>query len=130
MSKLNLILFLAGILMGSIFTGAVFAQRPGNADDPLIAKSYLQIATGYRQISINEGQSLSLKSGEEIVLVSGDIRLECPGDFFAHDISKGKLHKNPERVEKEHLVIFISNSSITVNARGDSIILVRGIAVE
>lgn len=122
--------FLLGLLAGILITGVAYAARPGEVDDPLISLSYLRTATSFNRVVMNDGEEIEIAPGEEFILIDGKIKLECPGDFKAHDISRGKLLDNPDSVDKNHLIIFTANSMITVIGKGEAECLVRGLILD
>ena len=130
MKKSTLIWFLTGLLIGSLFVGAAYAASPGDVEDPIVSLSYLKAGVAFTQVTLNDGEKLSLSPGEEFILLEGNVRLECVGDFTACNISKGKSSRNPTGLDRNHLIIFTGNSSVSVIAKGKATCLVRGITLE
>ena len=122
--------FLSGLLAGILITGVAYAARPGEVDDPLISLSYLRTAVSFNPVVLNDGEEINIAPGEEFILIDGQIKLECPGNFKAHDISRGKLLDNPDSVDKNHLIIFTANSMITGIGKGEAECLVRGLILD
>ncbi len=110
--------------------GVAYAAHPGDVEDPLVSLSFLKSGVGFEQVTLNDGEKLSVSPGEEFILVEGTVRFESVGQYSACDISKGKSFRNPREIEPNHLVIFTGNSSVTVTAKGKATCLVRGVVLE
>lgn len=129
--KPELVLWIiAGILIGVCFTGAAFAARPGEVDDPLISLSYLKTAGGFQFTQLDEGEQIDIAPGQEFVLIKGELRLECPCDFKLYDLTRGKSYKNPRSIGEGSLSVFIGNSAVTIHAGSGLECLLRGFARE
>ena len=126
----NVAWFVAGLVLGTILVGAAYAARPGEVDDPLISLSYLKTGTAFEYVILNDGEKIEIAPGEEFILLDGGIKLECVGDFQACDITRGKSYNNPPDVDKNHLVVFLGNSKVSVFAKGEAECLVRGVVIE
>ena len=130
MKRSGLLWFLTGLLIGTLLTGAAFAARPGEVEDPLISLSYLKAGAAFTQVTLNDGEKIKIAPGEEFLLVDGGIRLQCVGDFYAHNISKGKSYRNPKSVDRGHLIIFTGNSNISIIGNPEAECLVRGFVLD
>ena len=126
----GLIWLLTGLIIGVLTTGSAFAARPGEADDPLISRSYLEAGAAFQVVALDDDEKIRVAPGEEFILADGNIRLECPGDFLAYDLTKGKSYRNPRKVDHDHLMIFIGNSSVSVIGDGKAECLVRGMILD
>ena len=121
--------FLAGLIVGVCAISAAYAA-PGDAQDPLVSLSYLKSGAAFRQVNLGAGEKLVMAPGEEFILVDGEIHLEGNASFTTVDISRGKAIKDPKLVERNHLVIFMGNSSVNVIADKNAVCLVRGTALD
>jgi hypothetical protein len=110
--------------------GAAFAARPGEAEDPLVSLSFLKSGVAFTSVTLADGEKLKVTPGEELILLDGDVRLECMGKFAVCDISKAKIYNDPKKLEQCRLLIFMGNSTVTVIAAGKADCLVRGLTLE
>ena len=130
MKSYAVIWFISGLLIGTLLVGAAYAARPGDVEDPLVSFSFLKAGVAFNPVTLNDGEKIEVSPGAEFILVHGSVNLECVGDFTACNVSKGKSNLNPRGLDRNHLVIFTGNSSVTVIAKGRVTCLVRGITLE
>ena len=130
MKTYAVIWLLAGFLLGTLLFSAALAAKPGDVEDPIVSLSYLKAGMAFTKVALDDKEKLTVSSGEEFILLEGDINLECVGEFTACNVSKGKSYRNPTGVDRNHLIIFSGTSAVSVIAKGKATCLVRGVTFE
>ncbi len=133
---------LYGVLALTLLLGIGVGGNIGSDDDPLISLSYIenvvmpyidQAVEGAQSsefivVELKKGESLTGKSGTEIILRSGDAFVSIPssaaGGFT--DVTKGLDLSNGDKLEANHLLICPRSDGRKIDAKTGAFFMVRG----
>ncbi len=121
--------FLFGLLITATFCflARVFAGEPGSASDPLVTKSFLEEAYGWRVTTVPAGEKLSLDLGSEAVLRSGKAEVIKAKSGGLADLTEGEDVPGGVLVPANHYLISASSDGRGVKAITTSVFLTRGL---
>lgn len=130
---LVILLVLTALIAGCI--GAYAAA--GDADDPIVTKSYVdqQISSLKSSVTQNDtfsvlhiaaGQMVIGGEGTEIILRSGEARIVAPGENGVSDITAGLDLTQGTRITTNHMLLTPRNDGRGLQAVTEAYLMVKG----
>jgi len=125
-STIRLIAFsIFAILLVASFLIPLFGG-PGTTDDPIISRSYMEIATRYGDVPLKKGEELPIPSGGSFILFDGSVELSGVGDYFVIDLTAGKKFQRGKDITESHLYVVTGGNDLKIVAKNDAHVLVKG----
>lgn len=143
----NKVLFFIQIVFTviSITVVTIFANQAGSADDPLVAKSYVddkisQVieainsldntttskADAYTPVYVEVGQTIFGDEGTEIILRSGNANAVITGVDGLTNITTGQNISNGQKINANNLIIVPRKDGRGIKATENSWFLIKG----
>ncbi len=127
MKAMIMVLGMALVLIcGSLFAAFGGESTPGSSEDPLVSKSYVDSATTYTVVHLQQNQKLIGKAGAEIILRSGEATAIGNGSNGISDITGGKDLMTTDRVNTNHLLLVPRDDGRGIQVWTESYVMVRG----
>jgi len=104
-----------------------FAEEPGSVSDPLVTKSFLEEAYGWRVTTLPPGEKLTLDLGGEAVLRSGKAVIIGTKSGGLADLTLGQDLPGNIIVPANHYLISASSDGRGVKAISTTVLLTRGL---
>lgn len=117
------------VLLLAAFLAAAwgFAGEPGSSSDPLVTKSFLEEAYGWRVTTVPAGEKLVLDLGSEAVLRSGKAVVLGTKAGGLADLTLGEDLPDGVLVPANHYLISASGDGRGVRALSTTVFLTRGL---
>ncbi|MGI6605065.1 MAG: hypothetical protein ACOX2S_08565 [bacterium] len=121
-----LVLF-AALIVAAVGENSLAAQgEPGSADDPLVAKSYVDKLTAVQVLELEAGETLRAEAGAEIILRAGKaVAVTGPQGGIA-DLTAGRDIQAGEVIPANHLLLVPRSDGRGLTTSTPVVLLVRG----
>lgn len=104
-----------------------FAEEPGSVSDPVVTKSFLEEAYGWRVTTLAPGEKLTLDLGNEAVLRSGKAMIVGTKSGGLADLTVGQDLPGSVLVPANHYLVSAASDGRGVKSVGSSVFLTRGL---
>lgn len=109
------------------FLARAFAGEPGGASDPVVTKSFLEEAYGWRVTTLLAGEKLSMEQGSEAVLRSGKAFIVASKAGGLADLTGGQELGSRILIPANHYLLSPSGDGRGIQALTTSVLLTRGV---
>ena len=123
---LGLVLLVGVALAMMPANSAASGVDPGTAEDPLVAKSYIDQLVRLQVVELEAGQVLRGEAGTEIVLRSGRAAAITTPQGGISDLTAGRDIQNGETIPANHLLLVPRSDGRGLKALTKVVALVRG----
>ena len=123
---LGFVLLVGVVLAMMPASGAASSVDPGTAEDPLVAKSYVDQLVRLQVVELEAGQVLRAEAGTEIVLRSGQATAITTPQGGISDLTAGRDVQNGEAVSANHLLLVPRSDGRGLKALTNVVVLIRG----
>ncbi len=123
---LGLVLMMAVGLALMPTDGAASGIDPGTAEDPLVAKSYLDQLVRLQVLELEAGAVLRGEAGTEMVLRAGRAAAITTPQGGISDLTAGRDIQAGEAIPANHLLLIPRSDGRGLKALTDIVVLVRG----
>ncbi|HHV07766.1 MAG TPA: hypothetical protein GXX69_06095 [Firmicutes bacterium] len=124
--QLGLVLLVGIALMLVPTHGVASNVDPGSAEDPLVAKSYLDQLVRLQVLELEAGEVLRGEAGTELILRAGQaIAITAPQGGIS-DLTAGRDIQSQEAIPANHLLLIPRSDGRGLKTITNVVVLVRG----